>query len=166
MKIEQINEIEQNCTFRPKINKYKSNKLNLNNNDNNLKNEPRYIQLNKDAKIRKENLDNLKLQLLNNELEKEYLSNPQNSRSKSINNDPLYYEKLYNDAKILKQKNLDNLKKANEEFTFTPEINENKDYIVTMSFNQRINKSIENKKKFMKIKEEKDNEFINKINKN
>ena len=165
MKIEQINEIEQNCTFRPKINKYKSKKVNFNNN-NNSNNEPRYIQLNKDAKIRKENLDNLKLQLLNIELEKDYLSNPQNSRSKSINNDPLYYEKLYNDAKILKQKNLDNLKKANEEFTFTPEINENKDYIVTMSFNQRINKSIENKKKFMKIKEEKDNEFINKINQN
>ena len=164
MKIEKINEIEQNCTFRPKINKYKSNKLNLNNNDNNLKNEPRYIQLNKDAKIRKENLDNLKLQLLNNELEKEYLSNPQNSRSKSINNDPLYYEKLYNDAKILKQKNLDNVKKANEEFSFIPEINENKDYIVSLSFQQRTNKSIENKKKFMKIKEEKENEFINKIN--
>ena len=168
MKIEQINEIEQNCTFRPKINKYKSKKVNLNNNNNNnnSNNEPRYIQLNKDAKIRKENLDHLKLQLLNIELEKDYLSNPQNSRSKSINNDPLYYEKLYNDAKILKQKNLDNLKKANEEFSFIPEIIENKDYIVSMPFHQRINKSIENKKKYMKIKEEKENEYINKLNQN
>ena len=166
MKINKINEIEQDCTFKPKINKYKP--KNINNNNLNIKtenNKPRYIQLNKDAKIRKENLDNLKLQYLNDELEKEFLSNPQNSRSKSIN-DPLYYEKLYNDAKILKKKSIDNLKKANEEFTFIPEINENPDYVVSMPFQQRINKSIENKKKFLQIKEEKENEYIEKINQN
>ena len=166
MKINNLNEIEQDCTFKPKINKYKS--KNINNNNLNIKteiNKPRYIQLNKDAKIRKENLDNLKLQYLNDELEKEFLSNPQNLRSKSINN-PLYYEKLYNDAKVLKKKNIDNLRKANEEFTFSPEINENPNYVVTIPFHQRINKSIENKKKILQIKHEKENEFIEKINQN
>ena len=166
MKINNLNEIEQDCTFKPKINKYKS--KNINNNNLNIKteiNKPRYIQLNKDAKIRKENLDNLKLQYLNDELEKKFLSNPQNNRSKSIN-DPLYYEKLYNDAKILKKKNIDNIRKAREEFTFIPEINENPDYIVSIPFQQRINKAIENKKKLLYIKEEKDNQYIEKINLN
>ena len=172
MKIDKINAIEQDCTFKPKINKYKSKQKNnnLNNNkneniENNNNNIPRYIQLNKDAKVRKENLDNLKLQYLNDELEKKFLSNPQNNRSKSIN-DPLYYEKLYNDAKILKKKNIDNIRKAREEFTFIPEINENPDYIVSIPFQQRINKAIENKKKLLYIKEEKDNQYIEKINLN
>ena len=124
MKINRINEIEQNCTFKPKINNYKSKKKNNNSVNKNNNNQPRYIQLNNDAKIRKENLDNLKLQYLNDELEKEYLLNPNNKKKKI--NDPLYYEKLYNDAKILKKKNLDNLRKANKEYSFDPEIKENK----------------------------------------
>ena len=164
MKINRINEIEQNCTFKPKINNYKSKKKNNNSVNKNNNNQPRYIQLNNDAKIRKENLDNLKLQYLNDELEKEYLLNP-NNKNKKIN-DPLYYEKLYNDAKILKKKNIDNIRKAREEFTFIPEINENPDYIVSIPFQQRINKAIENKKKLLYIKEEKDNQYIEKINLN
>ena len=164
MKINRINEIEQNCTFKPKINNYKSKKKNNNSVNKNNNNQPRYIQLNNDAKIRKENLDNLKLQYLNDELEKEYLLNP-NNKNKKIN-DPLYYEKLYNDAKILKKKNLDNLRKANEEYSFAPEIKENKDYIVSMNFSQRNNQFLENKKRILSIKEEKENEYIEKINQN
>ena len=80
------------------------------------------------------------------------------NEEKSLHNkgksDPNYYKKLFNDAQYYKQKELENEKKEIQRYSFYPNIIKNKKYIVTMNFNERRTKSIENKINKQKKKDE------------
>ena len=124
MKMNKNINLEKNCTFKPKINKnYKLKKTNSESK----------IYINKTSNNSK----------INNKLNEENNSYSQ-TREKS---DSKYYEKLYNDAQFYKEKELKYEKIENEKYTFSPKLFKNNNYIVKMTFNERRNKSIENKMK-------------------
>ena len=112
LKVQKMNELEQNCTFSPKINTNYQMKSNI-------------------YKILDEDDDNKKKM----------------KRSKS---NYAHFEKLYKEAKIKseKQKELEKKNILNDNnFTFKPNISDNKKYKVKTTFNERTNKSIEIRKK-------------------
>ena len=86
------------------------------------------------------------------------------NEEKSLHNkgksDPNYYKKLFNDAQYYKQKELENEKKEIQRYSFSPNIIKNKKYIVTMNFNERRTKSIENKINKQKKKDEEEKKII------
>ena len=83
-----------------------------------------------------------------------------------IKSDLNYYKKLFNDAKFYKQKELENQKKENERYSFSPNLIKNKNYIVTMNFNERRTKSIENKMNYQKKKDTEEKKILDNIKKN
>ena len=143
MKMNKNINLEKNCTFKPKINKnYKLKKTNSESK----------IYINKTSNNSK----------INNKLNEENNSYSQ-TREKS---DSKYYEKLYNDAQFYKEKELKYEKIENEKYTFSPKLFKNNNYIVTMTFNERRNKSIDNKMKLLKKKEDEEKKFLEEMKKN
>ena len=143
MKMNKNINLEKNCTFKPKINKnYKLKKTNSESK----------IYINKTSNNSK----------INNKLNEENNSYSQ-TREKS---DSKYYEKLYNDAQFYKEKELKYEKIENEKYTFSPKLFKNNNYIVKMTFNERRNKSIENKMKLLKKKDDEEKKFLEEMKKN
>ena len=143
MKMNKNINLEKNCTFKPKINKnYKLKKTNSESK----------IYINKTSNNSK----------INNKLNEENNSYSQ-TREKS---DSKYYEKLYNDAQFYKEKELKYEKIENEKYTFSPKLFKNNNYIVKMTFNERRNKSIDNKMKLLKKKEDEEKKFLEEMKKN
>ncbi len=140
LKMKKMNDIEKTCTFIPQTNQ-NYNKKNQNNEV------PRYIQLHNDAKIRKNNNEKLREKYIKEEIEK------MQSREKQLS-DTNYYNKLYNDAIYYKGREIENEKRENEKYTFSPQIYKNSKYNITMPFNQRRAKSIESKMNLLKMKDE------------
>ena len=149
LKIKRINDIEKDCTFIPETNKnYKIKSPNL---------EPRYIQLHNDAKIRQNNYEKLRDKYLKEETSQSIKTEHPNSN---------YYKKLYNDALYYKEKEIENEKREKEKYSFSPEIFKNEKYVVKMPFHERRAKSIENKMKLLKKKEEKEKKELEDMKKN
>ena len=143
MKMNKNINLEKNCTFKPKINKnYKLKKTNSESK----------IYINKTSNNSK----------INNKLNEENNSYSQ-TKEKS---DSKYYEKLYNDAQFYKEKELKYEKIENEKYTFSPKLFKNNNYIVKMTFNERRNKSIENKMKLLKKKDDEEKKFLEEMKKN
>ena len=142
LKMKKMNDIEKNCTFIPQTNQ-NYNKKNKNNEV------PRYIQLHNDAKIRKNNNEKLREKYIKEEIEKMQSI----YREKQLS-DTNYYNKLYNDAIYYKGREIENEKRENEKYTFSPQIYKNSKYNITMPFNQRRAKSIESKMYLLKMKDE------------
>ena len=142
LKMKKMNDIEKNCTFIPQTNQ-NYNKKNKNNEV------PRYIQLHNDAKIRKNNNEKLREKYIKEEIEKMQSI----YREKQLS-DTNYYNKLYNDAIYYKGREIENEKRENEKYTFSPQIYKNSKYNITMPFNQRRAKSIESKMNLLKMKDE------------
>ena len=153
LKMKRLYDIENNYSFNPQINKTNIKK-------NQFQDPPRYIQLHNDAKIRKENNERLRDKYLKEEMENFQISNkekPQNSN---------YYKKLYNDALYYKEREIENEKRENEKYTFSPQIYKNNKYIVSMPFNQRRAKSIERKINLLKKKEDEEKRELDEMKKN
>ncbi len=143
MKMNKNINLEKDCTFKPKINKnYKLKKTNSESK----------IYINKTSNNSK----------INNKLNEENNSYSQ-TREKS---DSKYYEKLYNDAQFYKEKEIKYEKIENEKYTFSPKLFKNNNYIVKMTFNERRNKSIENKMKLLKKKDDEEKQFLEEMKKN
>ena len=154
LKLKKMNDIEKNCTFIPQTNQ-NYNKKNKNNEV------PRYIQLHNDAKIRKNNNEKLREKYL-----KEELQNMQSINKDKTLSDSNYYNKLYNDAMYYKGREIENEKKENEKYTFSPHLYKNNKYNVIMPFNQRREKSIESKLNLLKIKDDEEKRELEDMKKN
>ena len=154
LKLKKMNDIEKNCTFIPQTNQ--------NHNKKNKNNEvPRYIQLHNDAKIRKNNNEKLREKYL-----KEELQNMQTINKDKTLSDSNYYNKLYNDAIYYKGREIENEKKENEKYTFSPHLYKNNKYNVIMPFNQRREKSIENKLNLLRMKDDEEKRELEDMKKN
>jgi hypothetical protein len=151
LKNEKINQIEEQCTFTPKINTY--NKFSKN---KNIRNNPA------------NNINNISSQLSNNtnsikvEDGSSYLGKFPTQKT---------FEKLYRDSSINKKKKEERIKKYLAEFSFAPEIETNERYPVKSSFEERRKKSIDVRNKYKnQIEEKKKREMSakksNKINEN
>ena len=151
LKNEKINQIEEQCTFTPKINTY--NKFSKN---KNIRNNPA------------NNINNISSQLSNNTN-----SIRVEDGSSCLGKFPTQktFEKLYRDSSINKKKKEERIKKYLGEFKFAPEIETNERYPVKSSFEERRKKSIDVRNKYKnQIEEKKKREMSakksNKINEN
>ena len=79
------------------------------------------------------------------------------------NNGVLYAGFLYFDV-YLDNYSLDILEQS--KYTFSPKLFKNNNYIVKMTFNERRNKSIENKMKLLKKKDDEEKKFLEEMKKN
>ena len=135
LKNEKITQIEEQCTFTPKINPY--NKLSKN---KNLRNIPT------------NNINNISSQMSHNttsirvEDGNSYLGKYPTQKT---------FEKLYRDSSINKKKKEERIKKYLGEFKFAPEIETNEKYPVKSSFEERRKKSIDVRNKYKNQFEEK-----------
>ena len=155
MKMEKINKISEECTFKPKINtNYKSpfqikaqKEKDINNNNNN-NNET--IQLKN-----KNDLDIIK------EAEKEKIKKQKMKRAQSEKKKRF---KIIEDLSLARKKRTEKTKKLMKEKNFTPKITKNDKYKITMSFEDRRLKSIELRNKYKNAKKPENN--INEIQNN
>ena len=152
LKMKRLYDIENKYSFNPQINKTNIKK-------NKIQETPRYIQLHNDAKIRKENNDRLRDKYLKEEMENLQIPNKEKSQNSN------YYKKLYNDAFYYKEREIENEKRENEKYSFSPQIYKNNKYIVSMPFNQRRAKSIERKFNLLKKKEDEEKRELDEMKK-
>ena len=125
MKIKQINDLQKNLTFKPKIN------------ENNNK----FIQVNKNNNMNKAEFKKLKKNLLNN-----------NKNDSFNNSNNSTFIKLYNDANASKTKKIEEkILSDSNNLNFSPRLYKNKKYVVSDTFSERQNKSVEKKNKYAKL---------------
>ena len=153
LKMKRLYDIENKYSFNPQINKTNIKK-------NKIQETPRYIQLHNDAKIRKENNDRLRDKYLKEEMENLQIPNKEKSQNSN------YYKKLYNDAFYYKEREIENEKRENEKYSFSPQIYKNNKYIVSMPFNQRRAESIERKNNLLKKKDDEEKRELDEMKKN
>ena len=153
LKMKRLYDIENKYSFNPQINKTNIKK-------NKIQETPRYIQLHNDAKIRKENNDRLRDKYLKEEMENLQIPNKEKSQNSN------YYKKLYNDAFYYKEREIENKKRENEKYSFSPQIYKNNKYIVSMPFNQRRAESIERKNNLLKKKDDEEKRELDEMKKN
>ena len=79
--------------------------------------------------------------------------------------DTNYYNKLYNDAIYYKGREIENEKRENEKYSFSPQIYKNNKYIVSMPFNQRRAESIERKNNLLKKKDDEEKRELDEMKK-
>ena len=151
LKMKKVNDIEKDCTFYPKTNKnYKKKEEDT---------KPRYIILHNDAKIRKNNFNQLKNKYLNIE------DNNFNYKENKVSNSN-YYKKLYNDAFYYKEREIENERKEYEKYSFSPKFFKNDKYLINIPFSERRAKSIEAKKNLLKKKEDEEKKELEEMKKN
>ena len=151
LKNERITQLEEQCTFTPKINvynKYSKNKNIRNNPVNSINNISSHLSNNTNS-IRVEDGNS-------------YLGKYPTQKT---------FEKLYRDSSINKKKKEERIKKYLGEFKFAPEIEINEKYPVKSSFEERRKKSIDVRNKYKnQIEEKKKREMSakksNKMNEN
>ena len=156
MKIKQISNLEQECTFHPKVNKITSKSVDI---------APRYILLNNDAKVRRSNLIQLR-QKIEQEEEEKSPRYPRNNYNCSNIHSERYYDKLYKDAVEIRNKKNESMNRIYSDLTFMPNVNNNPKYKIKANFYERRNKSIEDRKKRLEKKKEEEKEEEEKIKKN
>ena len=155
MKIKQISNLEQECTFQPKVNKVTSKSVDI---------APRYILLNNDAKVRRSNLIQLR-QKIEREEEEKSPRYPRNNFNCSGIQSERYYDKLYKDAVEIRNKKNESMNRIYSDLTFMPSVNNNPKYKVKANFYERRNKSIEDRKKHLEKKKAEEKEEEEKIKK-
>ena len=187
MKIEKLNKIKEECTFEPKINTnyksfYNKNKE-LENNNTIMNNRNIYqeqlrqidpnIQFKGQKSLNMNNLNNQKIIQLKKKEPLEIIQENNNLNQNSLiikkkkeNKKRSYSEKkkgikIIEDLSLAKKRRTDKTKRLMKERNFTPKIRKSDKYKekVTMSFQDRVLKSIELKNKYKKGK---NNDIINK----
>ena len=151
MKIEKINKISEECTFKPKINtNYKS---------------PYQIKAQKEKEINNNTNETIQLKNKNDldimKVEKEKIKKQKMKRAHSEKKKRF---KIIEDLSLARKKRTEKTKKLMKEKNFTPKITKNDKYKITMSFEDRRLKSIELRNKYKNAKKPENN--INEIQNN
>ena len=151
MKIEKINKISEECTFKPKINtNYKS---------------PYQIKAQKEKEINNNTNETIQLKNKNDldimKVEKEKIKKQKMKRAHSEKKKRF---KIIEDLSLARKKRTEKTKKLMKEKNFTPKITKNDKYKITMSFEDRRLKSIELRNKYKNAKRPENN--INEIQNN
>ena len=151
MKIEKINKISEECTFKPKINtNYKS---------------PYQIKAPKEKEIINNTNETIQLKNKNDldimKVEKEKIKKQKMKRAHSEKKKRF---KIIEDLSLARKKRTEKTKKLMKEKNFTPKITKNDKYKITMSFEDRRLKSIELRNKYKNAKKPENN--INEIQNN
>ena len=151
MKIEKINKISEECTFKPKINtNYKRSYPQKSQTEQEIINNNATIQL-KNKNV----LDTIK------EVDKEKIKKQKMKRAHSEKKKRF---KIIEDLSLARKKRTEKTKKLMKEKKFTPKITKNDKYKITMSFEDRRLKSIELRNKYKNAKKPEPN--INHIENN
>ena len=155
LKIEKLNKLKEECTFKPKINtNYKSfyPEKDSKNKENDF-----YIK-EKSVTIpikNKDNLNTIKEGENKEKLKKEKRKRAYSEKKKGI--------KIIEDLSLARKKRTEKTKRLMKEKNFTPKITKNDKYKVTMSFEDRRLKSIELRNKYKKAKKPENDNVQNNI---
>ena len=152
LKIEKLNKLKEECTFKPKINtNYKSFYIEKKSKENNLN----YTEKEKSVSIpikNKDNLSNLKEEENRTKIKKEKRKRAKSEKKKG--------PKIIEDLSLARKKRTEKTKRLMKERNFTPKINKNNKYKITMSFEDRRLKSIELRNKYKNAKKPENEENI------
>ena len=150
LKIEKLNKLREECTFKPKINSnYKSFYTEKEAKGNNIN----VLEKEKSVSIPIKNKDNLlTLKIEENKTKKEKRKRAKSEKKKGI--------KIIEDLSLARKKRTEKTKRLMKEKNFTPKITKNNKYKVTMSFEDRRLKSIELRNKYKNAKKPENDENI------
>ena len=152
LKIEKLNKLKEECTFKPKINtNYKSFYIEKESKENNVN----LYEKEKSVSIpikNKDNLSNLKEEENRTKLKKEKRKRAKSEKKKG--------PKIIEDLSLARKKRTEKTKRLMKERNFTPKINKNNKYKITMSFEDRRLKSIELRNKYKNAKKPENEENI------
>ena len=152
LKIEKLNKLKEECTFKPKINtNYKSFYIEKESKENNVN----PLEKEKSVSIpikNKDNLLNLKEEENRTKIKKEKRKRAKSEKKKGA--------KIIEDLSLARKKRTEKTKRLMKERNFTPKINKNNKYKITMSFEDRRLKSIELRNKYKNAKKPENDENI------
>ena len=149
LKVEKLNKLKEECTFKPKINtNYKSfyTEKDSKEKENNI------ILKEKSVTIpikNKNDLNTLKEGENKEKIKKTKRKRPQSEKKKGT--------KIFEDLSLARKKRTEKTKRLMKEKNFTPKITKNDKYKITMSFEDRRLKSIELRNKYKKAKQPENN---------
>ena len=149
LKVEKLNKLKEECTFKPKINtNYKSfyTEKDSKEKENNI------ILKEKSVTIpikNKNDLNTLKEGENKEKIKKAKRKRPQSEKKKGT--------KIFEDLSLARKKRTEKTKRLMKEKNFTPKITKNDKYKITMSFEDRRLKSIELRNKYKKAKQPENN---------
>ena len=152
LKIEKLNKLKEECTFKPKINtNYKSFYIEKESKENNVN----LYEKEKSVSIPIKNKDNL-LTLK----EEENRTKTKKEKRKRAKSEKKKGPKIIEDLSLARKKRTEKTKRLMKERNFTPKINKNNKYKITMSFEDRRLKSIELRNKYKNAKKPENEENI------
>ena len=152
LKIEKLNKLKEECTFKPKINtNYKSFYIEKESKENNVN----PLEKEKSVSIPIKNKDNLLT--LKEEENRTKIKKEKRKRAKS---EKKKGAKIIEDLSLARKKRTEKTKRLMKERNFTPKINKNNKYKITMSFEDRRLKSIELRNKYKNAKKPENDENI------
>ena len=155
LKIEKLNKLKQECTFKPKINtNYKSfyTEKDSKEKENNIILKEKSVTI----PIKKNDFNTLKEGENKEKIKKEKRKRPQSEKKKGT--------KIIEDLSLARKKRTEKTKRLMKEKNFTPKIRKNDKYKITMSFEDRRLKSIELRNKYKKAKPPENNNINNENN--
>ena len=152
LKIEKLNKLKEECTFKPKINtNYKSFYIEKESKENNVN----PLEKEKSVSIPIKNKDNLLT--LKEEENRTKIKKEKRKRAKS---EKKKGPKIIEDLSLARKKRTEKTKRLMKERNFTPKINKNNKYKITMSFEDRRLKSIGLGNKYKNAKKPENEENI------
>ena len=152
LKIEKLNKLKEECTFKPKINtNYKSFYIEKESKENNVN----PLEKEKSVSIPIKNKDNLLT--LKEEENRTKIKKEKRKRAKS---EKKKGAKIIEDLSLARKKRTEKTKRLMKEKNFTPKVTKNNKYKVTMSFEDRRLKSIELRNKYKNAKKPENDENI------